>query len=85
MDTHNPTWRDAGRCRPGQGIDPETFSPVDAGSAYSPGARAAKAICRHCPVVRDCLLDALDGGDDHTIRGGLTARERRQLRNRSAA
>lgn len=46
---------------------------------------AAKAICRPCPVWRDCLADALRTGDnEHGIRGGLKACERRALARETA-
>lgn len=44
-------------------------------------ARAAKEICRFCPVKNPCLEDALLHGDEHGIRGGLTEEERREVRS----
>lgn len=38
---------------------------------------AAKAICRRCPAVDECLAAAEQEGDAIGIRGGLTHAERR--------
>lgn len=43
---------------------------------------AAKQVCATCPVRSDCLAWALDAGEDFGIWGGLTAVERRPLRDR---
>lgn len=40
---------------------------------------AAKALCAACPARAACLADALRLGDSHSVRGGLTAAERREL------
>lgn len=62
------------------GEDPETFFPVsEAGQGLEQVARA-KAICRCCPVVRECLTYALDTGESAGIWGGATPEERRLLR-----
>ena len=39
----------------------------------------ATAICRGCPVVAECLADALDHHMEFGIWGGLTERQRRAL------
>jgi WhiB family redox-sensing transcriptional regulator len=41
--------------------------------------RRAVAICRHCPVVRECAADALDNQVEYGIWGGMTERQRRAL------
>jgi WhiB family transcriptional regulator, redox-sensing transcriptional regulator len=41
--------------------------------------RKAAAICRHCPVVAECLADALDNQIEFGIWGGMTERQRRAL------
>jgi WhiB family redox-sensing transcriptional regulator len=45
------------------------------------GAKQRKAtnICRECPVVAECLADALDNHMEFGIWGGLTERQRRAL------
>lgn len=44
--------------------------------------RSAKAVCRTCPVVAECLADALDSKNDFGVWGGMTQRERRALLRR---
>ena len=41
--------------------------------------RKAAVICRHCPVVTECLADALDNHMEFGVWGGLTERQRRLL------
>ena len=41
--------------------------------------RLAKAVCRHCPVIAECLADALDNRTQFGVWGGMTERERRAL------
>ncbi|MDQ2851248.1 WhiB family transcriptional regulator [Dermatophilaceae bacterium Sec6.4] len=42
----------------------------------------AKAICHGCPVVAECLADALDNRTEYGVWGGMTERERRALLRR---
>lgn len=44
--------------------------------------RSAKLVCRGCPVVAECLADALDSRIDFGVWGGMTQRERRALLRR---
>lgn len=44
--------------------------------------RLAKALCRSCPVVVECLAEALDQRVDFGVWGGMTPRERRALLRR---
>lgn len=39
----------------------------------------AKAVCRRCPVARECLRHALSMGEEQGIWGGKTDAERRVL------
>jgi WhiB family transcriptional regulator, redox-sensing transcriptional regulator len=41
--------------------------------------RKATVICRGCPVVAECLADALDNHMEWGIWGGLTERQRRAM------
>ncbi|XVX20848.1 WhiB family transcriptional regulator [Actinomycetota bacterium] len=43
----------------------------------------AKTVCRTCPVVQECLADALDNHTEFGVWGGMTERERRQLLRRN--
>jgi WhiB family redox-sensing transcriptional regulator len=39
----------------------------------------AKAICKTCPVLLQCLAEALDNRTEFGVWGGMTERERRAL------
>ncbi|MCS4490089.1 WhiB family transcriptional regulator [Corynebacterium sp. ES2794-CONJ1] len=41
--------------------------------------RRAAAICRQCPVLLQCRVDALDNRVEFGVWGGLTERQRRAL------
>ena len=43
--------------------------------------RKAAVICRYCPVMRECGVDALDNKVEYGIWGGMTERRRRVLLN----
>jgi len=60
-------------------IGSEMFFPDKGGST-----RAAKTICRKCTVVDACLVSALVRDEQHGIWGGLSPRERRQLKKDAA-
>lgn len=72
-----PDWRTRAACL---GVDPELFYPLgEPGSrTYQRAAEPARAVCRHCPVLVDCLEDALVVKDRWAIRGGLDPVERGQ-------
>lgn len=55
--------------------DPEAFFPTKGGSS-----REAKKICARCPVREQCLDFAMKHEEHHGIWGGLTERDRRQIR-----
>lgn len=72
-------WRDDAACL---SHDPELFSPLD-GQAMPPEyVRRARKICRECPVIMECLQDALrySNTEQYGIAGGMTAPERIQRR-----
>ncbi len=73
------TWRARAACR-----GPETglfFPPSNTERRDDRERREAraKAICRECPVRRDCLDHAVQVGESHGIWGGLNETERRGL------
>ncbi len=44
--------------------------------------QGAKVVCQRCPVIAECLADALDNRTEFGVWGGMTERERRaMLRN----
>jgi WhiB family redox-sensing transcriptional regulator len=67
------TFADQALCRES---DPDLFVPVGQGASV----QEAKAVCRRCPVMEECLAWALRNPDPNAIYGGTTERERRQLR-----
>ena len=54
---------------------------VDPDELFVGGAAQRKAanICRNCPVMAECLADALDNQMDWGVWGGMTVRQRRVL------
>jgi WhiB family redox-sensing transcriptional regulator len=61
-------------------VNPELFFPEQT-AAHA--ARKAKEICGVCPVRVECLRWAFKTGDDYAVLGGLTPRERNQVRKES--
>ncbi|MFG1785146.1 WhiB family transcriptional regulator [Rhodococcus oryzae] len=41
--------------------------------------REAAALCRRCPVILQCGIEALDNGIEYGVWGGMTERKRRAL------
>lgn len=86
------TWLTQAACR-AEGVDPETFYPDN----HAAGIEQARAICKGCPVRRECLTDCLrhEGGRAAASRfgvyAGLTPRQRERVyqklraRNRTKA
>jgi len=72
-DDQPPDWRLQALCRQ---YDPDAFFPNSAA-----GNAEALRICRHCTVREQCLAGALARPADqqHGVRGGTTARQRRAL------
>ncbi|MBQ0850401.1 MULTISPECIES: WhiB family transcriptional regulator [Streptomyces] len=76
-------WRERALCRY---EDPDLFFPIGAHDS-GPGllqTDEAKAVCRRCPVMRNCLDRALAAGPVEGIWGATTEAERRALRRRAA-
>jgi len=69
----NEFWRDSALC---VGEQPDAL--FVSGAAQ----HDAKRLCRACPVKVECLAEALDGGMEFGVWGGLTERERRALLRR---
>lgn len=70
-------WRHDAACRE---EPPELFFPVGTSGPALAQTAEAKAVCRRCPVVADCLAWALESGQDAGIWGGMSEDERRVLR-----
>ncbi len=69
-------WQERALCAE---TDPEAFFPEKGGST-----REAKKICTGCEVRAECLEYALANDERFGIWGGLSERERRRLRRRTA-
>ncbi len=70
------SWQEQALCAE---TDPEAFFPEKGGST-----REAKKICTGCEVKAQCLEYALANDERFGIWGGLSERERRRLRRRTA-
>ena len=74
-------WRHVAACRD---EDPELFFPIGTTGPALSQIEEARAICRRCSVVEDCLTWALESGQDAGVWGGLSEDERRALKRRNA-
>lgn len=72
-----PEWMSDGLCAQ---TDPEAWFPEKGGSV-----REAKAVCSSCDVREQCLAYALEHQERFGIWGGLSERERRQLKKNPRA
>jgi WhiB family transcriptional regulator, redox-sensing transcriptional regulator len=72
-------WRHRALCRD---EDPELFFPIGNTGPALLQIEEAKAVCRRCPVVSECLSWALDSGQDAGVWGGMSEDERRALKRR---
>lgn len=64
--------------------DPELFFPIGNTGPALLQIEEAKAVCRRCPVMEQCLIWALETGQDHGVWGGTSEDERRSMRRRAA-
>ena len=74
-------WRSRAACLD---EDPELFFPVGSTGPAVVQTEQAKAICRRCPVIDECLEFALETKQDTGVWGGMSEDERRALRRRKA-
>jgi WhiB family redox-sensing transcriptional regulator len=75
------TWRNRAACLD---EDPELFFPVGNTGPALLQVQEAKAVCRRCLVVENCLQLAIDSNKDTGVFGGLSEDERRALKRRTA-
>lgn len=76
FDDDKRVWMLEARCLD---ADPEAFFPEKGGST-----REAKRICGICPVQQECLDYALERDQRFGIWGGMSERERRRFKRRTA-
>ncbi|MCZ0983757.1 WhiB family transcriptional regulator [Streptomyces diastatochromogenes] len=74
-------WRHNAVCRE---EDPELFFPIGNTGPALLQIEEAKAVCRRCPVMGQCLQWALESGQDDGVWGGLSEDERRAMKRRAA-
>ncbi|MEU9233842.1 WhiB family transcriptional regulator [Streptomyces subrutilus] len=74
-------WRHEAACR---WEDPDLFFPVGSSGPALLQVEEAKAVCRRCPVVEECLKWALEAGQDIGVCGGMGEEERRAAKRRAA-
>lgn len=70
-------WRQMAACL---NEDPELFFPDGSTGAAFEQMQRAKAVCRNCVVIKQCLQWALDHNQEAGIWGGLSEEERRNIR-----
>jgi len=59
--------------------DPELFFPIGTSGPALIQAEQAKAVCRRCPVVGECLQWALEVGIGYGVVGGKSPSERQAM------
>lgn len=76
-------WRALAMC---QHNDPDLFFPIGNASSGPTLMQTseAKAVCRRCPVIDQCLNSALNAYVVEGIWGGTTEAERRVMRRRAS-
>jgi WhiB family redox-sensing transcriptional regulator len=69
------------------GLDTSLFYQADneRGSSVRLRERKAKAICARCPVISNCLKEALKNNEPYGVWGGMSADERYRLLNNLGA
>ncbi|MER7167247.1 WhiB family transcriptional regulator [Micromonospora sp. NPDC000207] len=76
---HGDRWRDRGVCRDD---DPELHFPIGTSGPALLQTEQAKANCRRCPVIDQCLQWALGSNTEYGVWGGMTEDERRAVKRR---
>jgi WhiB family transcriptional regulator, redox-sensing transcriptional regulator len=69
------------------GLDTALFYQADneRGASVRNRERKAKAICAQCPVITECLRDALANNEPYGVWGGMSPDERFRLANGKGA
>jgi WhiB family redox-sensing transcriptional regulator len=73
-------WRHAAGC---SDTDGELFFPAGTTGPYLLQIEEAKAICRRCPVMEQCLQWALNNRIEYGVWGGMSEDERRLIHLRT--
>jgi len=73
-------WRDHAACLD---EDPELFFPIGNTGPALVQVAEAKAICRRCDVLQECLDWAVSSGQGAGVWGGMSEDERRAFKRRA--
>lgn len=74
-----PPWMSSSACAE---ISGDLWYPEKGSNQYTSNV---KAVCKRCPVQRQCLDYAIANGENDGVWGGLTVKERRRLRREQEA
>ncbi|WP_043242446.1 WhiB family transcriptional regulator [Streptomyces violaceusniger] len=74
-------WRQRAACAE---EDPELFFPISNTGPALLQIEEAKAVCRRCPAMDQCLQWAMETGQDSGVWGGMSEDERRAMKRRAA-
>lgn len=74
LEVETPVWMADAACA---GMDPELFHPERGDNDTTDEARA---VCESCPVMYRCRWHALAHREKYGMWGGLSERQRRQIR-----
>lgn len=74
-------WRHRAACRE---TDPELFFAIGNTGPALLQIEDAKAVCRGCDSIDECLQWSLESGQDFGVWGGMSEDERRALKRRAA-
>lgn len=72
-------WRHLSACA---AEDPDLFFPLGGSPEAASQAEQAKAVCRRCPVMEECLAWAVETRQAAGVWGGMTENERRNMQRR---
>lgn len=75
LSDETPRWQQSANCL---GVDPDLFFPERGGSTEE-----AKEVCQGCVVRQECLDYAMRNDEKRGVWGGLSRRERIDLRRAS--
>lgn len=63
-------------------VDPELFFPEPNKPGYTEQVKLAKQVCFNCPIIAECLQEALTNAHSLGIWGGTTEKERVEIRKK---
>lgn len=74
-------WQTRGACRD---VNPELFFTNGRGRPSQDQQERAAAVCRECPVQRECREAAIEAGEEYGVWGGMTETQlHAAIRNRT--